>query len=149
MRSLVHQFICSLRRINWELVAADLPSIFRKKPPKNGVRASKKINRLCQEADLRGTTLITGMFTGISFYIRGLPFGLLHPNTPRRVQNTEGRKSLTGDFLSEDHVFLLLLFIVIIKLHSYYRKLLFLSTSFHYFIQPYATRRFSFHFPVK
>lgn len=147
MRSLVHQFICSLRRINWELVAADLPSIFRKKPPKNGVRASKKINRLCQEADLRGTTLIAGMnVPGISFCIRGLPFGLLHPNTPRRVQNTEGRKSLTDDFLSEDHVFLLLLFIVIIKLHSYYRKLLFLSTSFHYFTQPLCYQALFFPF---
>ena len=28
MRSLIHQFICSLRRINWEFVANDLPTIF-------------------------------------------------------------------------------------------------------------------------
>ncbi len=27
VRSLIHQFICSLRRINWEFVAVDLPTI--------------------------------------------------------------------------------------------------------------------------
>jgi hypothetical protein len=27
LRSFVHQFICSFRRINWELIAVDLPSI--------------------------------------------------------------------------------------------------------------------------